>query len=136
MLIALVSNPRPPPYMYNLWKNWNAYHKIFRALRARPSSSSIIHVGPPLAKILRGGSTGGGGVWGLQPPLSYMVTPPLLLNSPSPFPAFHIGPEAGSTPPPPPPPAFRVGSKADSTPPLFVSGLKRTATPPRFSCRV
>ena len=54
---------------------------------------------------------GGGGVWGLQPPLSYMVTPPLLLNSP-PFPAFCIGPEApDSIPPPPPPPpsAFRIG---------------------------
>ena len=59
---------------------------------------------------------GGGGVWGLQPPISYMVTPPLLLASPSPFPAFCVGPEAGSTPPPPPP-AFRVRSKADSTPP-------------------
>ena len=30
--------------MYNLWKNWNAHQKIFRA---RPSPSSIIHIGPP-----------------------------------------------------------------------------------------
>ena len=37
----------PAGPMYNLWNNWNAHHKIFRALRARPSSSSIIHVGPP-----------------------------------------------------------------------------------------
>ena len=62
----------------------------------------------------RGGSRGG--VGGLQPPLSYMVTPPLLLNSPSPFPAFCIAPEALDSNPPPPP--------------LFVSGLKRTAPPP------
>ena len=46
MLIALVSNPRPL-YMYNLWKNWNAHQKKFCALRARPSPSSIIHIGPP-----------------------------------------------------------------------------------------
>ena len=66
----------------------------------------------------RGGGGGGGGALGVATPLSYMVTPPLLLNSPSPFPAFCIGPKAPDSTPPPPPP--------------FVSGLKRTA-PPRIS---
>ena len=60
---------------------------------------------------------GGGGLGVATPPLSYMVTPPLLLNSPSPFPAFCIGLEAPDSTPPPPPP-------------LFVSGLKWKAHPP------
>ena len=73
-----------------------------------------------------GGGGGGGGFWGLQPPLSYMVTPPLLLNSPSPFPAFCIGPEALT----PPPPAFRIGPEADSTPPPPPHFVSRVSTPP------
>ena len=81
MLIALVSNPRPP-YMYNLWKNWNAHHKIFRALRARTSSSSIIHVGPPLTKIL-------------HPPL-----PSTILEEPSPRPRRSCGVSVMSLPQP------------------------------------
>ena len=75
-----------------------------------------------------GGGGGGGGFGGCNSPLSYMVTPPLLLNSPSPFPAFCIGPEAPDSPPPPlfvvclkqtapPPPAFCIGSNPPPPPP-------------------
>ena len=103
-----------------------------------------------------GGGGGGGGGLGVATLLSYMVMPPLLLNSPSPFPVFCIGPDTldstplngqhPPTPPPPlfvsglkrtapPPPAFCIGPEAGSTPPLppaFRVGSKADSTPPPF----
>ena len=98
--------------------------------------------GPKTLQQSRGGSRGGGGGgggFGGCNPLSYMVTPPLLLNSPSPFPAFCIGPEALDSTPPPPPTLFVSGLNGQHPPPpppppLFVSGLKRTAPPPPAFC--
>ena len=100
----------------------------------------------------------GGGFWGLQPPLSYMVTPPLLLNSPSPLFISGLKRRTALPPPPPPPlcfsywalngqhpppppPRFSYRPEADSTPPpppppLSVSGLKRTAPPPPPAFRI